>query len=470
MSPGADVEGTLFDASCIQTESKFQPSAQPKTASESSEPSDPESLIKIPWTITNKYYSAPVHFAVRRIHGLGSHQLQNVPAIVFVWSEGEPSKAYKYHIERITQDLDGYEPEVCLAVRLARQGSSRPQSPVSEEEDDAESDGDVDGFLTSRGFEFIDAVEKHATSGSDDSWTEIPGMERVLDALSTIMWPSMQPTTKGTTKPQTRERVLLDWASTSLDVSSLAVEDAPIAGEQTSNRAMAMKQEMQELARWLEEDVDASRDDPWRTATSTATISLSPTAMEPGGLPERTDSETFGFDDNFTVFVSAPAPDDLDASGRSTPDIPPNEQSLSVAPHAGSLYRSLGSVSDFGGSEDGRTDEDGAEDLPSKEEILSTSSRIFGASKHLPTPGSKAYERSLSIPDEDLDTSGNHEGDADGDASYDMEAFDLSKVLTTLQEMKAEIASIGDEGERRKAAARVALGLVYGLEADAAEL
>ena len=41
--------------------------------------------------------------------------------------------------------------------------------------------------------------------------------------------------------------------------------------------------------------------------------------------------------------------------------------------------------------------------------------------------------------------------------------FDLSRIMTTVDAMKSEIAGITDEDEKRKAAAKVALGLVYGL-------
>ena len=41
--------------------------------------------------------------------------------------------------------------------------------------------------------------------------------------------------------------------------------------------------------------------------------------------------------------------------------------------------------------------------------------------------------------------------------------FDLSRVLAGLDAMKEEIAGISDEDEKRKAAAKVALALVYGL-------
>ena len=50
--------------------------------------------------------------------------------------------------------------------------------------------------------------------------------------------------------------------------------------------------------------------------------------------------------------------------------------------------------------------------------------------------------------------------DSDGEVG----PFDLSQVMNVLQEMKSEISGMDSEEERRKAAARVALGLVYGLE------
>ncbi|KAG6854134.1 hypothetical protein C0991_010298 [Blastosporella zonata] len=390
-------------------------------------------------------------------------------------------QSYKHHVERIAQDLSGFEPEVCLAVRLAR-ASSRSASPTSDEEGEEEDDGEIDGFLSSRGFEYIDATEKHTEQeGSEsDAWSnEIPGMERVLDALSTIMWPSMQPTIRQAQQsPQTRERehALLDWANASHDNGLTEIEDIVAnSSEQLSERTKAMKLEMQELARWLEED-DALRDDPWKSTITSGGMSTSPTEM---GLGDKTPGtiDTFGFDDDFTVFVSAPAFDpSATVSGCSTPEVPTDGL---AAPHAGSLYHSLGSVSDFGGSEDGRVVDDD-DDLPTKEEIMATSSQIFGppkfplsptietrpdtskasnSSDHNP-PGTTVSKASL---DEDVDAFAT---EANGVGSYHMEHFDLTKVLGTLQEMKTEISAIEDEGERRKAAARVALGLVYGLEAD----
>lgn len=57
----------------------------------------PGGLIKIPWTISNRYYSADVHFAVRTMHGMSPHEVQNVPAVIFVWAQGEVRASHPLH-------------------------------------------------------------------------------------------------------------------------------------------------------------------------------------------------------------------------------------------------------------------------------------------------------------------------------------------------------------------------------------
>jgi len=173
-------------------------------------------------------------------------------------------------------------------------------------------------------------------------------------------------------------------------------------------------------------------------------------------------------------------------SGRSSPDSTTGHPSDSLAPpFATNLYRSLGSVSDLAASDDGKDVDD--EDFPGKEEIMATSSRIFGTDKFPKPPALESRTTTIrpsdfsnSLPPAEVSPTSKtdsllkslppeveigHEGE--GDDSYDMAPFDLSRVFSALQEMKAEISNMEDEAERRKAAARVALGLVYGLEADA---
>jgi hypothetical protein len=268
------------------------------------------------------------------------------------------------------------------------------------------------------------------------------------------MWPSMQ----AQDKPQSSALPSLarhdfDWAQTSQDDLS------PLGG---LVRGASKQQELEVLTRWLGEDEGvSSQQDPWRSVPDSAAVSVSPTSIDaPQSVsPDGTD---FGFDDDFTVFVSAPSgaatheqedveDDFLDSPARLGP------------PQASPLYLSLGSGLDLREVEEAAAETAGDEpdeDLPTDAEIEAMSSRIFGG----PVRSKAEAESKSRAPISDavpLDATGGV------DDEYDMAAFDLSRVMSALEGMKAEIASMEDEGERRKAAAKVALGLVYGLEADA---
>ncbi|KAJ7819381.1 hypothetical protein B0H14DRAFT_1356865 [Mycena olivaceomarginata] len=391
---------------------------------------------RIPWTLSNKYYSADVYFAAHTVTGLAPHVVRNVPALIFVWAKGE---AYKHHVERIAGDMSGYEPEVALAVRVAPSGDAEPEKDSHDGEED-DDEAEIDEFLSSNGFEFIDASdEMPAAEGSGPFSQGIPGLPRVLDALSTIMWPSMQAKAKPSGLPRlAAPRDDLDWAHTSQDDLS------PI--RKLTRGSESKEQEMEELTRWLEGDEDldfSSREDPWRSAADSVT---SPTGIDAPEFPDA--ANEFGFDDDFTVFVSAPpvAAEEEEVEDDSFDS--PTEERLGP-PGASALYLSLGSGLDLREvseeKEEKSVDED--EDLPTDAEIEEMTSRIFG--DPMRDVGGKVH--------------------APSDEEYDMASFDLSRVMSALEGMKAEIASMEDEGERRKAAAKVALGLVYGLEADATE-
>ena len=200
---------------------------------------------------------------------------------------------------------------------------------------------------------------------------------------------------------------------------------------------------------------------PSSTTTMTSELTMSPTEMNGENsmspferhldLKFKDAEEEAGkkhvslrFEDDFSVFVSAPPQDGeektvgwtaLDSTGLMAPD------------GGGFRYRTLGSVSDFGEGDDGRDetlyqkldDEDSGsggedEDMPSKKEIKGTARKIFGAVPRMVNQGE------------------------------DGGPFDLEQVFGVLQEYKTEIASMENEEEKRKMAARVALGLVYGLE------
>jgi len=130
--------------------------------------------VKIPWTITNKYYTADVHFAAYTVQEFNADLLEGVPAVVFVWTKGEP---YRDDVDRLSGDIQEYEPEVSLAVRM---------DAIT---DDDEDNGEIDQFLSSLGFEYVCVRDDHGDDDANDDG--VPNFPRVIDALSTVMWPSM---------------------------------------------------------------------------------------------------------------------------------------------------------------------------------------------------------------------------------------------------------------------------------------
>ena len=256
-----------------------------------------------------------------------------------------------------------------------------------------------------------------------------------------------------------------------------------------------MQKEMEQLERWLQEDEFTHPDeDPWnntnmRPLANPLSMNDSPIGMGSSHVPpwQETKSQPaqlqLGFDDDFTVFISAPAgadPGFLSASGRSTPNASSDLDRLEPM-HTGASYASLGSVSDFGENEV----QDDDTHLPSKAEIQASSNRIFGSTLSLSTPKRRAVlshgssntaaERTTAEDGESFETphafSTTFNPDRDAhpsllemeDDNYEVGNFDLSRVFNTLQNMKEEITGMEEE-ERRKAAARATLGLVYGLE------
>ncbi|KAJ4482033.1 hypothetical protein J3R30DRAFT_3286513 [Lentinula aciculospora] len=517
----------------------------------------------VPWTITNKYYSAQVHFLARTVKGLAPFHLKDVPAVMFIWEKGH---AYKHHIQRICRDrdLNGSEPEVSLAVRIeSRRGDGQytiadenrkpelHEVEEEEEEEEFEESGEIDEFLSSRGFEFIDIP---ASSGGDRHEFEeprlnaknsaIPSLPRVLDALSTIMWPSMQASTKKPKRSQRKAQdeqlsligddALLDWAQNSFDqTDDFDIDnEANLIATQTPISRIAhqarMRNEMEELRRWLEDDERETRDDeeggnnandPWGRAASTTTLpsgmmTISPTSEE-GGLSHSVPTKEDRFDDDFTAFVSAPAETSFfgpshhvtnstskskshadsfsegtfpsfaffgDSSFEAHPfddeglgyDTNGDTSFDSLAPldrRSGITYHSLGSASDLGDmldeeaspahlsipiqDDDDDKKTDGNDDgLPTRGEIRASAQRIFGPLPSLSLSSSANKHEAINANESNTDF---HEFDDDMD-------FDLTHMVSAIQGMKVEISGMENEDDRRKAAARVALGLVYGLD------
>lgn len=227
-----------------------------------------------------------------------------------------------------------------------------------------------------------------------------PGLCRALDALSTIMWPSMVRVGHSNHSQSNVQSNAPCLDETDLALQALLADAGAHSDEFATSRASRLQKEMDELERWLEEDVpgDATQGDPW-----------GPEALSAFSSKDHYISRvTSGFDDDFGAFFSG---------GSSSPRRPDSD---------------FADAHPFAHLDDGGDEED---DLPSRNEIESAASRIFQSGS-------------------------THNREQDGDAP----AFDLSRILSALQGMKEEVSGIEDIAERRKAAAKVALGIVYGLE------
>ena len=309
-------------------------------------------------------------------------------------------------------------------------------------------------------------------------------------------------------------------------VSASADPTDNVVAAATAARKSRMQREMEELERWLGDEEAASgirygrgmpegqhsqqilaasaesEDEEARVWVSSTPVSsaegwedmMTPTIRTPRPSDGHSDhgGSEHGFEDDFADFVSASSHPHL--QHRRLTDEKLLEVNYDVGRlmpmHTGMSYRSLGSVSDFGEDGDeslgtegyGSLDNDEDDpDLPSRAEILATSRRLFGDSALPPAPTTSTLSELDTIPTRDIssntqsatahplpqpftsaDSSMDDTFESD-DADGSFAAFDLSRVFSALQGMKDEIAGMEDEDERRRAAARVALGLVYGL-------
>ncbi|KAF9221657.1 hypothetical protein BS17DRAFT_259037 [Gyrodon lividus] len=470
-----------------------------------------EHASSVPWAIVNKYYTADVQFVVHRLSAwvLNKDELQ-APAVLFVWTNGEP---YKEQVHKLSEQLLPHEFEVALAIRLP---PTDPSSPAVVEDEQ-----DIDGYLSSKGFEFVDVLDLNASSPVSDR-SSIPGVPRVIDALSTIMWPSM---VRQTPERDTASGFIGTIRSSNTISSDNYDELVQLVGREVSKRDNnRLKRELDELERWLNEDVPSTHadarssdgeyeTDPWSTVVTPGTTGTyaSSDVLE----SSRPSTPNAGFDDDFASFVSASLSSsaggpqaslessssprrfpplasesfsstfsfDTASSGRSTPTFDDhasfNTSHLMPGDMAPGLsYRSLGSVSDFGETDKetsyrehslGSGDDEDDEDMPSKAEIAETSRAIFCSLPCSLSPteerGSQSVQTQATVSS--TSGSGTSQGRTDKELDAEMtdgdpERFDLQSVLGALQGLKEEIAGMPDK-ERRRAAARVALGLVYGL-------
>lgn len=307
-------------------------------------------------------------------------------------------QAFRDEFSKVQAAIADHDFEVTLAVAIS--------AGIQGTHDD---ETDADAFFREHGFEHVDA---DAQEGDDER--DAAGVHRIVDALSTIIWPSMA--RKGTQRASRiagGPHIVLDPRSGG-EADTLLSFLAGAGGPAPRTRA----DEVAALERWLEDDdEDDHVQSPlsagaegglvpphpsWTHFQSGSTISLHRPVPEPSAssfIPPvlsptpPADEPAHGFEDDFSDFVTAPADEGYGALADSDDDA-----------------------------------------LPPPHEIVAASARIFG-------PGGHA-------PDEDAPG-------AD---------FDIAHAFSALQAMRDEISAISDDDERRRAAARVALGFAHGLD------
>ncbi|EJC98069.1 uncharacterized protein FOMMEDRAFT_143534 [Fomitiporia mediterranea MF3/22] len=325
-------------------------------------------------------------------------------------------------MKQVAEHTSSYSPEVSLAISTA---------PTTDEE--------LEDFFFEHGFEY---VEGHTQTPDESAGLATsagtPGIHRAIDALSTIMWPSMVRTE--TTGPKLTSRPEPSIA-TGEDTDETDIDYETLVNAAGNDGKTNMQREMEMLERWLEEDDENYRqlpedghddtnaqptgklDEAWSTADSTS-------------RQGPTDAE--GFDDDFTEFQSAPT--------TSSREIQNTESSLN---------------------------EDLDSELPSTDDIHAAATRIFGPlPAHAARPDAFAVLSDSATPSEESrpappESAGDpHTGTGRSGPELDMDepAFDLTGILGALDAMKDEISRIPDMRTRRRAAAKAALGFVYGLE------
>ncbi|KAJ2934485.1 hypothetical protein H1R20_g2593, partial [Candolleomyces eurysporus] len=364
-------------------------------------PVPPEPVFH-PWSISNRYYTANVHFALHTVNKVYGAVFEGVPAVIVAWTKGEPFEEY---METVQKAIEEHTPEVLLAVRLPKGDEPQPDQAAKNDSEESEDNGAIDAKLITYGFEYVDASEPFDASSSteteqqDDAPTGdegIPHLPRVIDALSTIMWPSMTSTKVEAQGYPDDPRVALRTQSTLeaiIDRDPLAILQAlqeldsefnfgedELDGEDAELFKEAYQSHLSDSdSNWTQSPSDRSLDlgegFDFQTASPTefnfADLDTNDDAFAlwsqfgPGSTTagEKKPKVSLRFEDDFTVFVSAPVDDvkvvDEDFShlhlespldDRATPDYKMLQSAdQSLFPHGeGSLYRSLGSTSDLG--------------------------------------------------------------------------------------------------------------------------
>ena len=254
------------------------------------------------------------------------------------------------------------------------------------------------------------------------------GISRIVEALQTVMWPSMQrqhprsPKRKAPPKPN----ILSKPPPKDAD----SIENI----EWTQFPADEFHAEKIALEKWLDSD---------DTEPTVAPVKPPMSAIFPDSYSSNNQPHNpAGFEDDFSDFVSAPSP----------------------APETTGTT-SKGPIDEVVSETERKQDPNDPEDdlfsddfFPTDQEILVTSHRIFGPL----LPSQRASSSKSGWMDGD---GGDGEGEDEDEKNPlgDVE-FDLSRIMGSLQGLKEEISGIENEEAKRKMAARVAMGLLYGLE------
>ncbi|KAG9019264.1 hypothetical protein FRB90_004533 [Tulasnella sp. 427] len=299
--------------------------ATPNNKYEAIEDLDNEGSI-VEWNISNKYYDAKVHFLAKTPSLPPAKPLwppetdqDKVPAIIYVFSDGE---LYQERFLSLKSAFDEHEAEITIAARL-------PCPDGNDDQDETLTEEEISNFFSDHKFEFVDIPANSADGPSPVDPHDTNGLSRVVNALSTVMWPTL--IRKPRTAPPGRQDLLLPPQTaeslTKLRDSSVFPDDftsektdgdidPPLSLFLDADGKLAEK-DLEALEAWLDGDLDA----PWKGASTRSPMLHSPAPQS-----------SSGFEDDFDEFVSAtpsdPQPLPADKADMVPEDIMPSQDEI----------------------------------------------------------------------------------------------------------------------------------------------
>ncbi|KAG8830915.1 hypothetical protein FRC17_004065, partial [Serendipita sp. 399] len=215
---------------------------------------------KAEWNISNKYYTANVHFQRASWRDLVPALSPGIPAVVVLWEKGED---YEYILGRYAAEWEMLHAEVMLAVAVGHKTI------------DVEA---VEDFCSEVGFELVDLGEEIPPLDVENT-----GLNRVIEALHTIMWPNL--VMKSQHRSHKSQASIERAKPSTSNLPQINDNEHPKhhLGTDTAQEEPTIENAKAQLEAWL------NQDDPWPR----------PDAANSSGPQE--------FDDDFANFVSAPA-------------------------------------------------------------------------------------------------------------------------------------------------------------------